>query len=383
MDTLQPTLKRGRDVWDPIRMPESEFRRRVEKLTREMRKRHIDLLLLYGNGQDDYAHPCYISSYLAKTPQGVIAPVSVHGDVALICQGFARDAALIQTTTWIKEIRSGEDLVQKCVEYLKEMRLLSSTIGFVGIRQFMPHREFEVLVEATRQCRTVDATHLVNRLRAVKSERECDQIRRSASIVSQAFGVVSQTPLPALTERALEAAVGRLAFLEGAEEVRVLIGRPGEANWSLRPPEEIPFSEGDPLILYLAVEFERYWAEGIRTFVVRGAFLAEAAPSESRALYQKIAGSLAAGKRVNEFYKEAMAKIKRSKVSSIDDYGLGQGIGLSLNESPFITEDETTPLKAGMCFALRLTLRNPELGAVMIGDTVHLSSGGLEVFTKA
>ncbi len=382
MDTLQPTLKRGRDVWDPIRMPESEFQTRVEKLTKEMRKRQIHLTLLYGNGQNDYGHPCYISSYLAKVPQGVIAAVSDNGDVALICQGFARDAALIQTTTWVREIRSGEDLVQKCVEYLKEKKLMSSTIGFAGFRQLMPHREFEVLIDATRRCRTVDVTDFVNRLRTVKSERECDQIRRSASIVSEAFGFVSRAPLPALNERALEAGVGRLAYLEGAEDVRMLIGRPKEANWSLRPTEATPFLEGDAVILYLAVEFERYWAEGIRTFIIRGSSFAEAAPSDSKALYQKIAGSIAAGKRVSEFYTRAMAKIKRSKLSLIKEYGLGQGIGLSPHETPVITEEEATAFKAGMCFTLRLALTNPELGAAMIGETIHLSPGGFEVLTK-
>jgi Xaa-Pro aminopeptidase len=67
----------------------------------------------------------------------------------------------------------------------------------------------------------------------------------------------------------------------------------------------------------------------------------------------------------------------------IKEYGLGQGIGLSLHESPVITPDEAAAFKPGICFSLRLALRHPELGAVMIGETVHLSPGGFEVLTKA
>jgi len=48
METLQPTLKRGRDVWDRINMTEMEFHMRVEKIREKMQKESIDCILLYG-----------------------------------------------------------------------------------------------------------------------------------------------------------------------------------------------------------------------------------------------------------------------------------------------------------------------------------------------
>jgi len=384
METLQPTLKRGRDVWDPIRMPESEFQKRVEKVKKEMQKRRINVLLLYGTGQNDYGHPCYISHYLTKMPQGAMAVITAKGDVALICEGFARDAALIRTTTWVKDIRSSEDLYQKCVEYLKEKKLLSSTIGFAGLRQLMPCRQFQALSEATRRCRVVDAEDLVKRMRMVKSERESDQIRRSAHIINQAFDLISHASYSAsgLNERILGAGVGRLAYLEGAEDVRMLIGKPMEANWSLRPPEDIQISDGDTVILHVTVEFERYWAEGTRTFIAKGSTLTRPGSADAEALYERMVKGLTAGKSVSSFYKETLGKIKRTKAVCLTEYGLGDGIGLSLQELPLLTGEDKTLLKEGMCLTLRLALKDPEMGALMIGNTLHLSKSGPELLTK-
>ena len=227
METLQPTLKRGRDVWDPIGMPESEFRTRVDRMTKEMRKRRMKVLLLYGIGQNDYGYPCYVTNYLTKMPQGAVAVITDKGEVALICEGFARDAALIKDTTWVKEIRSSETLSRTCVEYLKEKRLIPSTIGFAGLCQHMPYREFNVLSEATRGCRIVDAGDIVNRMRMIKSGREIDQVRRSARLVARLFDSLARDSFPAFNERTVEALLYRLGYLDGAEDVRILIARPG------------------------------------------------------------------------------------------------------------------------------------------------------------
>ena len=54
METMQPTLKSGRNTWDRINMPVEEFRERVKKIRKGMRKEGIDLLLLYGSGFNEY-----------------------------------------------------------------------------------------------------------------------------------------------------------------------------------------------------------------------------------------------------------------------------------------------------------------------------------------
>ena len=392
MQTIQPTLKRGRDVWDPIGMPESEFRTRVDRIVKEMRKRRITVLLLFGIGQDDYGCPCYVTNYLTKMPQGAMAVITDKGEVALICEGFARDAALIKDTTWVKEIRSNETLPRTCVQYLQEKKLIPSTLGFAGLRQHMPCREFEVLSEATRGCRIVEADPIVNRMRMIKSGREIDQVRRAARLVARLFDSIARASFPAFNERAVEALIYRLGYLDGAEDVRILIARsagarpqrqsPDEKDETLRPPDDRTISGGDVVVVHLAVEFERYWAEGTRTYRAEGISLAESTPDAVRSLYGRITQGLVPGKTASGFYREAFAKVKRSRIPFVADYGLGGGIGLSGQELPLLSADDGTLLKEGMTLSLRLAVTAPETGLAMLGDTVRLSGNGPEILTS-
>jgi Xaa-Pro dipeptidase len=89
------------------------------------------------------------------------------------------------------------------------------------------------------------------------------------------------------------------------------------------------------------------------------------------------------GETISQFYKATVGKIKAAHVDAIHEYGLGQGIGLSLHEFPLLTEGETNPLREGMCLTLRLAIKNGRKGPMMIGNTIYLSKAGPEVLTQA
>ena len=72
METMQPTLKNGRYVWDRINMPEAEFQERARKLTKAMKEEKIDVLLLYGNTFNEYGNPCYVTNFVMRLQRGVL-----------------------------------------------------------------------------------------------------------------------------------------------------------------------------------------------------------------------------------------------------------------------------------------------------------------------
>jgi Xaa-Pro aminopeptidase len=190
----------------------------------------------------------------------------------------------------------------------------------------------------------------------------------------------------------VEALIYRLGYLDGAEDVRILIARSagarprgqraGEKDETLRPPDDRTISGGDVVVVHLAVEFERYWAEGTRTYRAEGASLAESTAEAVRSLYGRMTRGLASGKTASGFYREALAKIKRSKMPFVAEYGLGGSIGLSCQEPPLLSADDDTVLKEGMTLSLRLAVTAPETGLTMLGDTVCLSGNGLEILTS-
>jgi Xaa-Pro aminopeptidase len=141
-------------------------------------------------------------------------------------------------------------------------------------------------------------------------------------------------------------------------------------------------SAGDAVIVYLAIEFERYWAEGTRTYRAEGASLVDSTAEDVRSLYGRIAKGLTPGKTASEFHRNALGKIKRSRLSFVADYGLGGGIGLCGQEPPLFSADDDTVLKEGMTLSLRLCVTTPETGLAMLGNTVHLSGNGPEILAS-
>jgi Xaa-Pro aminopeptidase len=389
LETLQPILKRGRDVWDQVNMPKREFLERVERIREAMAKESIDVLLVYGAGVNDYGNQCYVSNFVTKLTAGALVILPRKGELTLFFEGSSRELKLGQRVTWVDDTRSSlagvfsstGSLAGDCLNYLKEQKLIPSKIGFVGLRALMSYGEFQRLTKGTKQCEVVDAGHIIRDMRMIKSERECDQIRRASRMVSNALGTIPGMILAKMDARSLEAKIDWAVRLQGAEDVRILLAKPRNADWALRPAGETPLSAGDTIIVYLAASFERYWAEGIKTFVAENGSFAKVDDEEANRLFQQITAVMKPGKPVAQFYQEAISEIERSGARYMPDYGLGNGIGLSLKEFPVISDREMSRLAEGSCFALRIAIRDEKLGAIMAGKIVHVSGDGPEVLT--
>jgi Xaa-Pro aminopeptidase len=347
-----------------------------------MKREGFDLLLLYGNGVNEYGYPSYISNVIIKMPRGALVAIPQKGEPTLIVEGFPRDLPEVKSTTWMSDVRSCGDISQECLRVLQEKGFLSSKIGFVGIKPLMPYHKYRFLIGALNGSQILDAEHIVRGLRSVKSERESDQIRRASKIVRNAFDSIDHIPLSRLTENGLEAILDCNARLEGAEDIRILLGRPQDDTWALKPAESITVSEGEGIIVYIAVAFERYWSEGIRTFRSENSSLIEYSNQEITTLFEEILHLMRPGKSVAQFYKETLNETKKASLDTIPTYGLGNGIGLSLQEFPILEEGVTDDLKNGMCFAIRMAAKDKEIGSAMIGETIILSDDHQSVLTR-
>lgn len=382
METMQPTLKSGRNTWDRINMPVEEFHGRVKKIRQRMREGGIDALLLYGHAFNEYGNYSYLANYVIRLPQGALVAVPKAGELSVIFEGASRGVPSVKKTTWIDDIRPTGDLSKECVKYLQEKNFIPSVIGFAGLKRLMPHHQLQFLYDSLPKCKIVNADPLIYELRRVKSPMEILQIRRASRVVVRTFDFITNTSFTDLREEVLEAAARRESRFEGAEDFRMMIAKPLEGRWAFKTPEEKSLRSEDRVIIYLAVEFERYWAEAVRTFSVRESSFVETQPEGVKTLYETILEGMNTGKKVSQFYRETMVKIKKANFDFIPDYGLGQGIGLSLKEFPVLVKEDRNMLDQEMSFSLRLGVRSKEMGPIMIGHTIYLSRKGKEVLTR-
>lgn len=382
VETVQPVLKRGRDVWDRINMPEIEFRQRVEKIIKQMKAENIDLLLAYGHGQNDYGNPSYITNYMLKTLRGAFAVITAKGEVTLFIRIADRDIEAAKLTTWVEDVRPCSDVAKECVAFLKDNGLVPATVGFAGLNRLLPNYQLEFVSKTLEQCKIVDADHILRDMRMVKSQRECDQIRRAARIVSHAFKAITEFDLAEGNELVLEAGIDREARLAGAEDVRILFAKPNDKKWAFRPPENDKILRGEKIIIYLAIEFERYWSEGVRTFQLTDASYSQINSDSSMEMYEKMVSGIISGKSLSEFYKEIVARLKEGNCDYVSEFGFGHGIGLSPSEPPAISADDRHSLKEGMLFTFRIAMKDEKAGTVMIGNTLQVINGGVEILTE-
>ena len=381
METMQPALRIGRHVWDRINMPQSEFDERIRRIRQAMHQESIDIVLLYGDAFDAYGHPCYASNYIIRLPRGAMMLLPRNGEPVLFFEGAARGLPFAKTLTWVDEVKPCPDVAKASLTYLREKSMLPATIACAGCAESMPYYQVQLLDESLADCRVVNFDHVMRGLRMVKSDRECDQIRRASRIVTRMFGMIGEIVAPAMNMRGLEARLYREARLDGAGDIRILLAQPGETDWSLGPPEDETVAPGASLIVYVAVSFEGYWSEGIRTFLFKDGSLVASDAEHLHAVYEEMVAALQPGKLISKYCEDIRREIERRKLIEIPDYGLGGGIGLSLQEYPILVTGEEQPIGQGMCFTLRLGLRDEKRGAMMIGNTLYVAHHGAEVLT--
>jgi Xaa-Pro aminopeptidase len=369
MHTLQPTLRLGRDVWDRATMPVGEFRDRADRLRDAMRRAGLDVLLLYGAGLNGCGHPTYLSNYVVKLPFSALVVLPRDGEPALMFEGATRGRSAAQATTWIDDVRPCWNLAETCLAVLADRGLLSATIGLAGMPMLVPHAEWSTLVAGLGRATLVDAEGIVWRQRAIKSALEVAQVRRAARIADQALASVTAVRPAIADEGRLAAHVVREARMQGAEDVRLMIARTAEPDWTFRPAEGAAIREGDVLAVLVSASWERYWSEAIRTFMVGSDRLIRVVDREMDERFRKLVDDARPGVAVSEWSRGAVATMSASDASSLATYGFGHGIGVTPEEWPVLSADSGVTMESGMCLVVRAALTTT-LGFVVHGDTI-------------
>ena len=376
METLQPALKNGRNVWDSINLPKEEFEARIKRVRAAIAARGLDLLLIYTTGLTKYGDTAYLTNFIIRLPRGTLVAVPQKGEVVTFFEGASRGLSSLKLTLAMGELEAVADLAKECARYLKEKKLIPGTVGLAGLKRHMPYQQFRSLLAELKGCAVKDADELLADSRIIKSIREIDQIKRASRIVGQLIAFLKETPFERANERAIEAALYREARFEGTEDFRMLIARPGQTGWSFRPADSTPVAEGEKVVFYLAVEFERYWADAVRTFIFQEGSFVEEKSSEAFAAFQKLCRGIKPGVKISTFCREASALMGPKDVEALRPCGLGNGIGLGLQEAPLLTEEDHGELKEGMVLSLRVAAAESNNFYSMVGNTIVVGSEG-------
>jgi len=371
-------LKRGCSTWDPAAVPQAEFQARLDAVRREMARRDLDALVIYGDNYS-FADLCYLTNYFPKV-RGGIAIVPRDGAISMLLNIGSRDVPFAKTLTWVEDVRASNQVGADGAKMVKEKGSDSAKVGLADSGHGFPLPQLEDMRNALPSVTWQDCDDIIAPLRLAKTERELEAINEAGRLLREVCAGAAGFIKPGRKEYEVVADIDRLARDKGAEDIRILAGAP-----RLNPPSfKQAANIGSHWALYLALQHERYWAEAGRTFVLDSDAKIQSAYNRAQAIVAAMAkelrphGSLAAvdataRKELGEFYAKAAV------------YGLANGIGLNQWEAPFLNESDAhevgaaglgaTTLNKNMTLALRVTIES-EGRIVLYGDSFQVTQNG-------
>jgi Xaa-Pro aminopeptidase len=265
--------------------------------------------------------------------------------------------------------------------------------------------------------RLSDISTEIRLLRAVKSDWEIGMIRQAAKLADQLAAAVPDLLREGMTEIALAGQVearARALGHQGIVRMRMWgselfyghlmagpsgavpsflaspTGGPGVGPAVAQGPGMRPIKRHEPILVDYVFVFNGYLADHTRIFslgrlpadlerahaamlVLQAEVTAAARPGVPSGRLYQVARESAARQGYGAFFMGADERRVRF---------VGHGIGLELDEFPFLAHGQELPLEAGMVFALEPKLIFPGRGVVGIENTHLVTAGGVEQLTR-
>ena len=332
--TRTPAPKRG--------FEETEFAGRTRKAQVEMAKADLSGLLLMSEQDMRYFTGFHTLFWQSPTrPWFVFVPASGK-PIAVIPE----IGAAMMRGTWIDDIRTWsapapeDDGITLLSDLLAPLARAGDQIGVMKgheTRLQMPLGDWERLMAGLAGLRISDCTHMVQRLRMVKSEAELEKLAHICAIGSATFAQVPQImsqgqPLEEVFRRF------RIAALQaGADDAPYLVGAAAPGGYAdvISPPDQRPLQRGDVLMLDTGCTWDGYFCDFDRNWAIGQAD--DAAKRAYEVLYRATEAGIEAARQGNTCRDlfTAMSNV----IGELDDSGgdigrLGHGLGMQLTEQP-------------------------------------------------
>jgi Xaa-Pro dipeptidase len=367
--------------------------RRYRVVRAAMAERGIDVLLLPANTgrweqlQGDSRYLTTIGGFATE----VFTVFPREGDVTAYI--FNRAAWWERAQKWVSDVRDGRNRWgQNAIERITELGLQKGTIGISGLaglfrapEGIIPYSSVKAIQDAFPQAQFVNATEMMQEIRAVKSAEEVSMLERSAEIVEKTIAAMIENANPGVSEKELYGAMVHAMLANGGElpTLFFLSAGPGLTNSSF-VPTDYRIQKGDRLINEIEAKYAGYAAQAVSPVVIG------AADDEyqklihiSRACFDAILHNMKPGVTFGwlfDIYRDTIERQGQGQYLWSHPVMHARGLG---DDGPALLGDKDLErfskieLKTGMTFILKPQVRPKEgKGRGSIGDTVTVTETG-------
>lgn len=346
--------------------------------------------------------------YLAGTTQNAHLLVPATGLPVLLVRRTLERARAESSLAVIEPLRSLRDLPAALRTAGVEGGRLGLELDVLPAARFLDYEARLPGFELT------DCSAILRRLRAVKSRWELERIREAGAMLAGVCDCVAGVLREGMTEVELAAEVERWLRRQGHQGIlrmRAFNGEvhygtvtagptaaePGAADTPLvglgvgpavgKGASRRPIGRGEPVLVDLVGVSAGYMADQTRTFSL-GPVAPRFREAYERALeiLRAVSGAARPGAVCSELYARAvdLAGDLRPAFASADRVSfVAHGLGLEIDEPPFLARGYDEPLEEGMVFALEPKFFLPGEGAVGVENSYAVTADGVEVLTTA
>lgn len=368
--------------WPEVR--DYEINQRVERVQERLREHKLSAAVCFGAHRDYCPGDLrYFSRWSCTDEETAYVFIPASGPTTLVIDA-EWDYGRAFSEACAGDILLDANPQRTLTKLLSEYALGGASVGIGGFRSF-PAPVYESLRLEHPAVSFVDWSHVLDRIKLVKSTTELELLRHAANITDagMAAGIAAITPdaieaeVAASAEYAIRRTGAELSFV-------TVMGAGVRTSGATFFPQNRKMVRGEYAILDCGARVNGYHGDMCRTVVVGGADEKQLDVLETVAEAVR-AGTEAArpGATVGDVHNAAKAAvIEGGYGASWWGYYMPHGFGTAQHEAPFGAGDAATILERGMVLCIEPGILLAGEGAVILEQMVAVTASGAETMNK-
>jgi Xaa-Pro aminopeptidase len=376
-----------------ISIPASEFQARIVRIQAEMEKFNLDAVAVYG---DEYRKENlrYVCNFWPIFERAVcVIPRSGSPLLAGAPEGekYALEMSVWKDYFNVKEfacVSVPEEIDYPLAKFTSFKEIFGAALkggrrlGLVGCFD-IPAHIMERIKAAVEGVEIVDAGHILNALRLVKSPNEIACLKEAGRQACEGYKKLLEYAVDGNPETMAAGAAEGAARMAGAEGINFMVFGSGKRTETVigRATNKIMRS-GEMLMAAMAVQYQGYVSTVEYPFVI-----GKASDEQKKFLNVLFEAAnvqqdyLKAGTVSGEMVRAVKAVFAKHNMTEFDLYPPMHGIGLAEAESPYPDENTGYRFESGMCVNSDISIWGHPAGSNRIEEGFVITEKGAETIT--
>lgn len=276
------------------------------------------------------------------------------------------------------------EAAELAVEHIRKIGRENARIGIEPA--FLPVDAYQLITSRLPNAKLVDATAMLERLRAIKAPDELARLRHASEMITDAMQATIAAAREGSTKAEIIERLRQEETKRGLHFEYCLLTLGASHN---RASSDQAWKPGEVLSIDSGGNYHGYIGDLCRMGVL-GEPDAELKDllGEVEAVQQAAFAKVRAGAAGGDLVAAGAERLKASPIAGYTDF-FAHGMGLITHEAPFLMTnhpvtyegvDAARPLEAGMVISVETTMLHPKRGFIKLEDTLAITETGYEMY---